>query len=191
MIGLAADGVARSSSRPLGLTAFLILIRREKLAGGPSYSARPCSIRWGGFPTHHLIERNNSASVGGVFLERPRKKRVKGCRLYSRGSRLQHPRCSSSLEADELPATRSERLSPDLSRFLPPGGLITAAMHLAMMSPAQRHRELIADLPAERAALRVTEMMSIRRETATDQAGMTSNEILHARGHEPDVVPQG
>ena len=34
--------------------------------------------------------------------------------------------------------------------LIPPGGFIAAAMDLAMMSPAERNRELIADLAAER-----------------------------------------
>ena len=45
----------------------------------------------------------------------------------------------------------------------PPCGFIATAVDLAMMSPAQRHGELIADLAAERAVLCEAKMMGIRR----------------------------
>ena len=48
----------------------------------------------------------------------------------------------------------------DASLF-PPCGFIATAMDLAMMAPAQRHGELIADLAAERAVLREAQMMGI------------------------------
>ena len=59
----------------------------------------------------------------------------------------------------------------------PPGGLIAAAVHLAMMTPAQRHGELIADLPAERSALYKTEVVSVRRLPSADQAGARTNKL--------------
>jgi hypothetical protein len=45
-------------------------------------------------------------------------------------------------------------------------------MHFAMVSPAQRHRELIAHLVTERSRLRKTQMMRIRRPPTANQAGL-------------------
>ncbi|HEV2978229.1 MAG TPA: hypothetical protein VG425_11670 [Casimicrobiaceae bacterium] len=42
--------------------------------------------------------------------------------------------------------------------IFPPCGFVAKAMGLAMMAPAQRHGELIADLTAERAVLREPQM---------------------------------
>ena len=44
---------------------------------------------------------------------------------------------------------------------LPPCGFIAAVMDLAVVSPAQRHRELIAYLATERAVLSEAQMMGI------------------------------
>ena len=54
----------------------------------------------------------------------------------------------------------------------PPGGFVAAAVNLAMMSPAQRHRELIADLAPQGSALREAQMMGIRRLPAANEAGL-------------------
>ena len=59
----------------------------------------------------------------------------------------------------------------------PPGGLIAAAVHLAMMTPAQRYGELIADLPAERSALYETEVVSVGRLPSADQTGARTNKF--------------
>jgi hypothetical protein len=45
-------------------------------------------------------------------------------------------------------------------------------MDLAMMTTTERHRELVADLTAERTRLRKTQMMRVGRRAATDQAGL-------------------
>src|SRR5437588_9098954 len=45
-------------------------------------------------------------------------------------------------------------------------------MDFAMVSPAQRHRELIAHLATERTRLRKTQMMRIRRTSTANQAGL-------------------
>ena len=47
--------------------------------------------------------------------------------------------------------------------FTPPCGFIAAAVNLAMVAAAQRDGELIADLAAERAALREPQVMGIRQ----------------------------
>jgi hypothetical protein len=41
-------------------------------------------------------------------------------------------------------------------RGIPPFCFVATAVNLAVMSPAQRHREFIADLAAERGVLRAT-----------------------------------
>jgi hypothetical protein len=45
---------------------------------------------------------------------------------------------------------------------LPPFGLGTVSVQFAVMYPAQRDRELIADLAAKRPRLGKTQMMSVR-----------------------------
>ena len=45
-----------------------------------------------------------------------------------------------------------------------------------MMAAAERHRELVADLAAERARLRKTQMMRIRRRATANQAGLLHHE---------------
>ena len=45
-----------------------------------------------------------------------------------------------------------------------------------MMTTAQRHRELVADLAPERTRLRKTQMMRIGGRAATDQAGLLHHE---------------
>jgi hypothetical protein len=53
--------------------------------------------------------------------------------------------------------------------LVPPDGFIPAAMHLAVMPPAQRNRKLVADLSAERRRLHKAQMVSIGGPTTTDQ----------------------
>ena len=65
--------------------------------------------------------------------------------------------------------------------LLPPCRLIAAAVDLAVMPPAERHRELIADLTAQRAWLGKTQMMRIGGHTTANQAGLLDDE--------PDVRP--
>ena len=65
--------------------------------------------------------------------------------------------------------------------FFPPGGFVARAMGFAMMAPAQRHGELIADLAAKRAVLGEAQMMGVCRAAPTNQARLF--------GHELDVLP--
>jgi hypothetical protein len=58
------------------------------------------------------------------------------------------------------------------AEFLPPTPFIPMMMELAMVCPAERYRELVADLAAERAVLRKTQMMGIARLSSADQAGL-------------------
>ena len=59
--------------------------------------------------------------------------------------------------------------------LFPPGGLIAAAMHLAVMSAAKRNRKLVADLAAECRYLRKPEVVDIGGTPATDQTGLLGN----------------
>ena len=54
----------------------------------------------------------------------------------------------------------------------PPSDLITMTMKLAVMSPTQRHGELVADLAAKRPALGETQVMGVGRFAAADQTGL-------------------
>jgi hypothetical protein len=54
--------------------------------------------------------------------------------------------------------------------------LVTLAVKLAMMDPAQRHRELIRYPAAERARLGVTKMVGFAGLPATYGASLTGNE---------------
>ena len=65
--------------------------------------------------------------------------------------------------------------------LLPPGDFIATAMHLAMVSPAERYGELVADLAAKCQRLGKAQMMSIRGTPAADQARLLGNRF--------DVIP--
>ena len=53
---------------------------------------------------------------------------------------------------------------------LPPDGFITDAVHQSMMDAAERHRELVAHLAAERAWLHESQVVRIRRFARTQEA---------------------
>ena len=72
---------------------------------------------------------------------------------------------------------------------LPPCGFIAMAVNLAMVSSAQRDGELVADLAAERPALREAQMMGIRRLPAADRGRAVGPRIGHGRGREPGAAP--
>ena len=63
--------------------------------------------------------------------------------------------------------------------LLPPRRLVTAAMNFAMVSAAERYRELVAHLAAKRPILGKAQMMRIGRRAAADQTWLL--------GHEPHV----
>ena len=63
---------------------------------------------------------------------------------------------------------------------MPPGTFVANAVDGAMMAAAERHRELIADLTAERPRLHEAQMMGVAGRAAADQAGL--------RSHEPQVL---
>ena len=70
---------------------------------------------------------------------------------------------------------RSRRTGRIETEFMPPCCFITMTMDLAMMSAAERDRELIADSSAERSVLRKAQMVRIAGLTAADQTGLLGN----------------
>jgi hypothetical protein len=53
----------------------------------------------------------------------------------------------------------------------PPHPFVAVPVQFAMVGPAQRHREFIADLARQRAGLREFQMVGIRRAAAASKAG--------------------
>src|SRR3984893_15558549 len=58
---------------------------------------------------------------------------------------------------------------------LPPGAFVARAMRGPVMHAAERDREFIADLPAERPWLHVSEMMRVRWLAAANEAGLSGD----------------
>jgi hypothetical protein len=65
------------------------------------------------------------------------------------------------------------RIEPE---FLPPPGFIAVKMQLAMMPPAERDCELVADPAAEGAVPRKAQMMDITWLTSADQTSLLGDE---------------
>src|SRR5258707_8151503 len=63
-------------------------------------------------------------------------------------------------------------------------------MEFTMVSPAQRHGELIADFAPKRAALRELKMMRVRRAAAAGQAGLGAHELQMVSIPEPNWFGQ-
>jgi hypothetical protein len=61
--------------------------------------------------------------------------------------------------------------------FFPPCGFVAGAMGLAMMAPAQRHGELVADLAAECALLREAQMVGVCWAAPTNQARLFGDQL--------------
>jgi hypothetical protein len=59
---------------------------------------------------------------------------------------------------------------------VPPSHFVAAAVNLAVVSAAERDGELIADFTAERTALRESQVVSIARLPAADQARLLGDE---------------
>ena len=73
------------------------------------------------------------------------------------------------------PKSKRNRHGIDVG-LVPPCALVTLAVKLAMMDPAQRHRELIRYPAADSAWLREPNVMSLAGLAATHGARLTSNE---------------
>jgi hypothetical protein len=61
-------------------------------------------------------------------------------------------------------------------------------MELAMVTAAERHRGLVADLATERALLRKPQIMWICRLAPADKAGMGGNELQMIAVTQPEAV---
>lgn len=57
-------------------------------------------------------------------------------------------------------------------KLLPPRRFIAVTVNFAIVSPAQRNREFVTDLAAERAVLRKAQMVGVAWLTSADQAGL-------------------
>src|SRR5579862_3276460 len=64
------------------------------------------------------------------------------------------------------------RINPGLA---PPRGFVAVAMDITMVAAAERDGELVADLAAERAALREAQMVSVAWLPTADQTGLVSD----------------
>src|SRR5579872_3101700 len=60
---------------------------------------------------------------------------------------------------------------------LPPPALVAAPMQLAVMKPAQRNREAVADFSPHRALFCKFEVVGIRRGSTTNQTGLRGNKL--------------
>src|SRR5689334_18828161 len=60
--------------------------------------------------------------------------------------------------------------------LLPPRGFVHPQMKLAVVQPTERHGELVAHLPAERARLREPKMVSIGRTSSAYEARLRRDE---------------
>ena len=85
-------------------------------------------------------------------------------------------------------------LTSDLERVdpgrRPPGLLVAGAMDRAVMRAAERHREFIADLEAERPRLQVAKMMRIGLLAAADESTLVGQRSEGAPGFDSAVVSQ-
>jgi hypothetical protein len=75
----------------------------------------------------------------------------------------------SLVDAGFIPQLTGDLNWVDAGR-LPPGSLVSGAMHRAMMDPAERHGVFVAGLAAERARLQVAEVMRVAWPATADEA---------------------
>src|SRR5271166_812052 len=88
--------------------------------------------------------------------------------------------CSIGLALSLAPERVFPELASHLERIdagrLPPGALVAYAMNGTMMGAAERHRELIACLAAQRTGLHEPQVMGVRRLAAAEQARLADYE---------------
>ena len=58
------------------------------------------------------------------------------------------------------------------AKLTPPRRFVTVTMNFAMVSPAQRDRELVADFTAERPVLGKAQVMGVAGLSSADQTGL-------------------
>ena len=98
---------------------------------------------------HHIVgNESRPAGKGGGF--------GKALTLMSMGFK---PQC----------ARRAGGIEPKL---LPPRRFVAVTMNFAMVSPAQRDRELVADFTAERPVLGKAQVMGVAGLSSADQTGL-------------------
>jgi hypothetical protein len=83
--------------------------------------------------------------------------------------------CDRATRARLRPQRRGDEVRIDAAPA-PPGGFTAAAVDLAMVNAADRHRELVADFAAERPRLRKPQMMGVGGLPPADQAGLGGDE---------------
>ncbi len=79
-----------------------------------------------------------------------------------------------------LQPKRARRSGSIYSIPTPPDSFVSAAMHFTVMSSAQRHRELVADLAPKGATLRKAQVMGVARLTTAHEAALL--------GDKPDMI---
>src|SRR5271166_2808726 len=88
--------------------------------------------------------------------------------------------CSIGLALSLAPERVFPELASHLERIdagrLPPGALVAYAMNGTMMGAAERHRELIACLAAQRTGLHEPQVMGVRRLAAAEKARLADDE---------------
>jgi hypothetical protein len=95
----------------------------------------------------------------------------------------------SAIEPRVLPELECDWKWIDVE-LLPPCGLITRAMKLAVMNPANRHGELVAHSVSQRTRLGKREVMRIRRHAAAHKTGLPQHEPPVALIAQPDGFAQ-
>src|ERR1700688_3042004 len=85
-------------------------------------------------------------------------------------------RRGGAIEPSVPPQPMRDRQRVDLHP-LPPCGLVALPVQFAVMDPAQRDGELIADLAAECPRLGKTQMVRIGRRASANQAGLGGHEL--------------
>jgi hypothetical protein len=91
---------------------------------------------------------------------------------YGRAGRLQ----SGPKRARLRPQCGSDGEGIDTG-LVPPFGFVAAAVDLAMVNPAERHRKLVAHPAPERRILGKPEVVRVSRLAATDQTWLAANEF--------------
>src|ERR1019366_10544298 len=84
--------------------------------------------------------------------------------------------CHRAVWPRVLPEPARNRQRIDLG-LLPPRGLVTMTVQLAMMDTAHRDSELVADFAPERAWLGKAQMVGVCGRTAAHQAGLGGDEL--------------
>src|SRR5215472_347746 len=89
--------------------------------------------------------------------------------MRPRQCQLSGPPLAQSARLLPKPAGNLDRVNTGLP---PPRALVAGAVHRAMMPATERHRELVADLAAERTGLGETEMVGVRGLAAAHETRM-------------------